>query len=76
MGLNLPIKTLLFTTDTKFDGISNRPLTPNEIIQISGRAGRYTHHESGFIGATSKKVLKHIQKEFNAHCIPSSHHFQ
>jgi len=66
MGLNLPIKTLLFTTDSKFDGISNRPLTPNEIIQISGRAGRYGHHDSGYIGATSKKVLKHIQSEFHA----------
>jgi ATP-dependent RNA helicase SUPV3L1/SUV3 len=66
MGLNLPIKTLLFTTDSKFDGISNRPLTPNEIIQIAGRAGRYNHHENGYIGATNKKVLKHIQKEFHA----------
>ncbi len=66
MGLNLPIKTILFTTDSKFDGISNRPLTPNEIIQISGRAGRYGHHESGFIGATSSKTLKHIQKQFNS----------
>jgi ATP-dependent RNA helicase SUPV3L1/SUV3 len=66
MGLNLPIKTLLFTTDTKFDGVSNRPLTPNEIIQISGRAGRYGHHDSGYIGATSKKVLKHIESEFHA----------
>ncbi len=66
MGLNLPIKTLLFTADAKFDGISNRPLTPNEITQISGRAGRYTHHDDGYIGATSKKILKHITKEFSA----------
>lgn len=66
MGLNLPIKTLLFTTDSKFDGVSNRPLTPNEIIQIAGRAGRYGHHDSGYIGATSKKVLKHITSEFHA----------
>jgi len=66
MGLNLPIKTLLFTADSKFDGMSNRPLTPNEIIQIAGRAGRYGHHDSGFIGATSKKILKTIQSEFHA----------
>ncbi|HIP02159.1 MAG TPA: RNA helicase [Campylobacterales bacterium] len=66
MGLNLPIKTLLFTADSKYDGISNRPLTPNEIIQISGRAGRYGHHDNGYIGATSKKILKHIQSEFHA----------
>jgi ATP-dependent RNA helicase SUPV3L1/SUV3 len=66
MGLNLPIKTILFTTDTKFDGISKRKLIPNEIIQIAGRSGRYGHHEVGFIGATSKKVLEHIASQFNA----------
>jgi ATP-dependent RNA helicase SUPV3L1/SUV3 len=53
MGLNLPIKIILFTTDTKFDGVSQRPLTPNEVIQISGRAGRYGHHEVGYVGATN-----------------------
>jgi len=66
MGLNLPIKTILFTTDQKFDGIENRPLIPNEIIQIAGRAGRYGHHEKGYIGATSQKVLEHIKKQFHA----------
>ncbi len=66
MGLNLPIKTILFTTDTKFDGISKRKLISNEITQIAGRAGRYGHHEVGFIGATSKKVLEHISQEFHA----------
>ena len=66
MGLNLPIKTILFTTDTKFDGVSKRLITPNEIIQIAGRAGRFGHHEEGFIGGTSKKILEHIQREFNA----------
>jgi len=66
MGLNLPIKYILFTTDEKYDGISQRKLIPNEIIQIAGRAGRYGHHECGYIGATSKKVLEHIAQEFKA----------
>jgi len=66
MGLNLPIKIILFTTDTKFDGISQRKLTPNEIIQISGRAGRYGHHEVGYVGATNKNVLKHIDEMFHS----------
>jgi len=66
MGLNLPIKTILFTTDTKFDGVSKRKLISNEIIQIAGRAGRYGHHEIGYIGATSKKVLEHITEEFKS----------
>jgi ATP-dependent RNA helicase SUPV3L1/SUV3 len=66
MGLNLPIETILFSTDTKFDGIETRKLIPNEIIQIAGRAGRYGHHEAGYIGATSQKVLEHIDAMFHA----------
>ncbi|MEA3512022.1 MAG: helicase-related protein [Campylobacterota bacterium] len=66
MGLNLPIKHLLFTTDRKFDGKEKRPLLPNEVIQIAGRAGRYGHHEIGHIGATSASVLKHIDKMFQS----------
>lgn len=66
MGLNLPIRTLLFTTDTKFDGKSKRKLIPNEVIQIAGRAGRYGHHEVGHIGATSSAVLAHIGHMFKS----------
>ncbi|NLO17348.1 MAG: RNA helicase [Arcobacter butzleri] len=60
MGLNLPIKTLLFTTYQKFDGQQKRGLSSNEIVQISGRAGRYGLHEYGYIGATDKKTLDYI----------------
>jgi ATP-dependent RNA helicase SUPV3L1/SUV3 len=66
MGLNLPIRTILFTTDSKFDGVSQRPLTPNEVIQISGRAGRYGHHEKGYICATKADILEHIDKMFHS----------
>ena len=65
MGLNLPIKELLFTTHQKFDGKSTRDLKVNEIIQIAGRAGRYGHHESGYIGATNKDSLEFITENFN-----------
>jgi len=66
MGLNLPIKTLLFTTHTKFDGKEQRELKTNEIVQIIGRAGRYSHHESGYIGATNKESYEYIKKYFHA----------
>jgi ATP-dependent RNA helicase SUPV3L1/SUV3 len=66
MGLNLPIKQLLFTTDRKFDGKEKRPLIPNEVIQIAGRAGRYGHHEIGHIGATSGTILSHINNMFTS----------
>lgn len=41
MGLNLPIKRLIFETMDKFDGSSHRPLTSDEFKQIAGRSGRY-----------------------------------
>jgi len=66
MGLNLPIKHILFTADRKFDGKEKRPLTPNEVIQIAGRAGRYGQHEIGHIGATSGTVLTHIANMFTS----------
>jgi ATP-dependent RNA helicase SUPV3L1/SUV3 len=64
MGLNLPIKTILFTTDTKFDGVSKRLLYPTEVIQIAGRAGRYGYHEAGHIGAIKQDILHNIQDIF------------
>ncbi len=64
MGLNLPIKNILFTTDTKFDGISRRKITVNEIVQIAGRAGRYKLFDVGFLGATRRDVLSYIKDEF------------
>jgi ATP-dependent RNA helicase SUPV3L1/SUV3 len=60
MGLNLPIKTILFTADSKYDGVETRLLKPTEIIQIAGRAGRYGFHESGHIGAIKKSILGNI----------------
>src|SRR5881397_189047 len=50
MGLNLPIRRVLFSTMTKFDGQTDRPLTESEVHQIGGRAGRYGLHEEGFVG--------------------------
>ncbi len=41
MGLNLNIDHICFTSLEKFDGRYNRNLTPSEIGQIAGRAGRY-----------------------------------
>lgn len=64
MGLNLPIKTILFTTHQKFDGISKRGINVNEIVQIAGRAGRYGLHDKGFIGATTKDALYYITNEY------------
>ncbi|SEO86630.1 ATP-dependent RNA helicase SUPV3L1/SUV3 [Salinihabitans flavidus] len=40
MGLNLDIDHVAFSSTTKFDGRRMRPLAPNELAQIAGRAGR------------------------------------
>ena len=50
MGLNLPIRRVLFSTLNKFDGQADRPLSESEVHQIAGRAGRYGMHEEGFAG--------------------------
>jgi len=50
MGLNLPIRRVIFSTVTKFDGIGDRTLDESEVHQIAGRAGRYGMHEEGFTG--------------------------
>ena len=67
MGLNLPIKTVLFAETTKFDGRDSRDLTPQEVKQIAGRAGRYGKFECGYVGAVNSSSLdlatQHIQSE-------------
>ncbi len=40
MGLNLDVNHVAFSALTKFDGRRMRPLAPNELAQIAGRAGR------------------------------------
>ena len=64
MGLNLPIKTVLFTNHKKFDGISRRGINVNEIVQIAGRAGRFGMHEVGYLGATYQDTLEYITAEY------------
>ncbi len=65
MGLNLPIKTILFSRDNKFDGLHRRELTATEVLQISGRAGRYGMEEHGFVGALDDSALKTIADRFH-----------
>ncbi len=47
MGLNLPVRRIVFLQADKFDGVSRRPLTVSEVLQIAGRAGRYGIYNSG-----------------------------
>jgi ATP-dependent RNA helicase SUPV3L1/SUV3 len=65
MGMNLPIKTVLFSKAQKFDGIMERNLYASEILQIAGRAGRYGLHEKGYVGALHKDALRVIKRNFS-----------
>ena len=51
MGLNLPIRRIVFVETTKFDGVAKRTLEPAEIKQIAGRAGRFGIYEEGVVAA-------------------------
>ena len=49
LGVNFPIKTVLFTSDSKFDGSSMRTLWSHEYTQMAGRAGRRGHDKVGTV---------------------------
>src|SRR3989337_908553 len=52
MGLNLDVDHVAFAADRKFDGYQFRKLTPGELGQSAGRAGRATR--DGTFGTTGR----------------------
>jgi ATP-dependent RNA helicase SUPV3L1/SUV3 len=52
MGLNLDVDHIAFASDRKFDGYQFRKLSPSEMAQIAGRAGRATR--DGTFGTTGR----------------------
>ncbi len=52
MGLNLDVDHVAFAQNRKFDGYQFRDLTPAEVGQIAGRAGR--HLRDGTFGVTGQ----------------------
>ena len=60
MGMNLPIRRIVFLESEKYDGDITRMLTDAEIKQIAGRAGRYGKYEIGYVNAFGfKKEVAH-----------------
>ena len=57
MGINLPIKRIVFLETRKFDGVSLRKLHISEIKQIAGRAGRKGIYEKGYVTSMSDRDL-------------------
>lgn len=51
MGVNLPIRRIIFMSIKKFDGEEVRELTSQEVKQVGGRAGRIGIYDVGYIAS-------------------------
>ncbi|WP_087865755.1 helicase-related protein [Comamonas thiooxydans] len=67
LGLNLPIRRIIFTSVEKWDGQERQELTVPLLQQIAGRAGRYGHQdEDGIVCGltiTEHRVVQRLMKE-------------
>ena len=75
IGLNMPAKTVVFTSVRKFDGVSLRWVTPSEFVQMSGRAGRRGLDDRGMVimmidekmePAVAKEIVRGEQDKLNS----------
>lgn len=66
MGVNLPIRRIVFMNIKKFDGEEVRYLTSQEVKQIGGRAGRKGIYEIGYVAVMGEQydfIREKIEKE-------------
>ncbi|MBK24189.1 MAG: hypothetical protein CME70_09335 [Halobacteriovorax sp.] len=54
MGMNLPIKRIVFSTLSKFFNNQEHLISHSEIKQIAGRAGRYQRFPVGFVSCLTR----------------------
>ena len=75
IGLNMPAKTVVFTSVRKFDGVSQRWVTSSEFVQMSGRAGRRGLDDRGIVimmidekmePAIAKEIVRGEQDKLNS----------
>ncbi|KAK3602043.1 hypothetical protein CHS0354_021137 [Potamilus streckersoni] len=75
MGLNMPARTVLFTSARKFDGKDFRWVSSGEYIQMSGRAGRRGLDDRGIVilmvdekmsPAVGKMIIKGLPDSLNS----------
>lgn len=62
MGVNLPIKRIVFMSLKKFDGEDIRELTSQEVKQIAGRAGRKGIYDIGYVSSL-KEYIKAVREK-------------
>lgn len=66
MGVNLPIRRIIFMHIRKFDGEEVRELNSQEVKQISGRAGRIGIYDVGYVasaGDTQDFIKAKLEEE-------------
>lgn len=57
MGVNLPIRRIVFTEAKKYDGKVKRDLNMSEVKQIAGRAGRKGMYDKGYVNSIENREL-------------------
>ncbi len=65
MGLNLPIRRVIFSNIHKFDGVASRHLNSTEVRQIAGRAGRFGIYDTGYVSVLENDELIHVEHMLN-----------
>lgn len=67
VGVNIPIRTVLFTQLYKYDGVETRILTVREFAQVAGRAGRRGYDTEGYVLAQAPPhVVENLRAEQKA----------
>jgi superfamily II RNA helicase len=67
VGVNIPIRTVLFTRLCKFDGEKTAILSVRDFQQIAGRAGRKGFDDHGFVAAQAPEhVIENLRLEGKA----------
>ncbi|MBT4500687.1 MAG: DUF3516 domain-containing protein, partial [Gemmatimonadetes bacterium] len=67
VGINVPIRTVLFTRLCKFDGEKTAILSARDFHQISGRAGRKGFDERGWVVAQAPEhAIENLKQEKKA----------
>lgn len=67
MGLNLDIRHVAFAGTAKFDGRRMRPLNPDELAQIAGRAGRHTAEGTFGVTGEARPLLPAVVEAIESH---------
>ena len=72
VGVNVPIRSVLFTQLCKYDGTSTRILSNREFAQIAGRAGRKGYDHRGYVWVQAPAhVVDNLRADAKASADPS-----